>query len=316
MNPVRRRLLLALPGATASFPLQAGTRSETFRERMQRRRQASDSEDEAALEGRDSPRGGPQLPRGARVLKDIAYGSEDQQKLDVYIPAQAKQAPILFMVHGGAWMFGDKVQGAGLDNKIARWLPLGYVLVSINYRMSRSPDPLLQADDVGRALAYTQAHATEWGADPARVLVMGHSAGAHLVSLVTADQSIATRQGAGPWMGTVALDSAALNVVEIMEGKHYGFYDRVFRDDRKLWMAASPYHRLTGVPRPMLMVCSSKRSDSCPKADAFAAKANQMGGKVTVFRVDLGHGGVNAELGKPSTYTDAVQGFMRSLGLP
>lgn len=317
MNPVRRRLLVSLTGATMPLGVRAETLREALRQRAEQRRGAVDSDDEAALEGQRSGSGGRlDLPAGTRVLKDIAYGSDDQQKLDVYIPDKASRAPILFMVHGGAWMFGDKVQGAGLPNKIARWLPLGYVLVSVNYRMSRSPDPLAQVDDVGRALAYTQDHAAEWHADPARVLVMGHSAGAHLVALLTADAGIAARQGARPWLGTVALDSAALDVVEIMERKHYGFYDRVFRNDRDYWVATSPYYRLSGIPRPMLLVCSTKRSDSCPKADAFAAKVNQLGGTAKVFRVDLGHGGLNAELGKSSAYTEAVMSFMRSLGLP
>ena len=313
MSPSRRRLLFFATAASATLAVKA----ETLREAIRQRRQGGGLDEESALEGRQA-RFGAQLtlPPGARVLKDIAYGPDPQQTLDVYIPAGAQGAPLLFMVHGGAWMFGDKVHGAGLGNKISRWLPLGYVLVSINYRMSRSPDPLAQADDVSRALAFAQSHAPEWGANADRVLVMGHSAGAHLVALVTADLGIATRQGARPWLGTVALDSAALNVVEIMEGKHYGFYDRVFGDDRKRWTAASPFHRLAGTPKPMLLVCSTKRSDSCPKADAFAAKAQQLGGKAIVVRVDLGHGAINAELGKSSPYTESVLGFMRSLGLP
>ena len=192
----------------------------------------------------------------------------------------------------------------------------GDVVVSTNYRMARPPDPLGQADDVARALAYVQAHARSWGGDPSRVVLMGHSSGAHLVALLTADPGIATRQGATPWLGSVALDSAALNVVDLMSAWHPRFYDRVFGSRPGGWAEASPFQRLASGPAPLLLVCSIRRRDSCPAAQAFAGKARSFGGRATVLPVDLNHGEVNGELGRSQAYTALVDEFMRSLGLP
>ncbi len=65
--------------------------------------------------------------------------------------------------------------------------------------------------DVARALAAVQARAGEWGGDASRVVLMGHSAGAHLVALLSADPTRAAAEGAGPWRSAVVLDSAAID---------------------------------------------------------------------------------------------------------
>ncbi|MCX5722662.1 MAG: alpha/beta hydrolase [Nitrospirae bacterium] len=293
-----------------------GPLRDRLEERLESRRAAAPSDDAAEMDPSDQSTTGVRLPPGARLERDLSYGNDPQQRLDVYMPAQAKAAPIIFMVHGGAWIIGDKGASAFVSNKVAHWLPKGYILVSSNYRMSRQPNPLDQADDIARALAFVQTKAPSWGGDPARVLLLGHSAGAHLVSLLAADPRIVTSKGGTPWLGTIVLDSAAYDLVEIMQRKHKGFYDRVFGKDRALWTAASPYHRLTAAPAPMFVVCSLRSDGTCPQARTFASKAIELGGKVTVLPVDMKHGELNKELGLPSDYTATVENFMRSLGLP
>lgn len=299
---------------------QAGPIADAIKERMEKRRAAAAQSDDGTgaspFENSGGRRGRVELPAGARALNDLAYGDDPGQKLDVYIGKNAHASPIVLLVHGGAWMFGDKQNSGVVAGKIARWLPKNYIVVSANYRMSRSPNALDQADDIGRALAYVQSHAADWGGSANSVLLMGHSAGAHLVALLAADRSIAQRQGAKDWLGTVALDSAALDLVEIMERKHYGFYDRVFGAQRAKWLEASPYHRMQSAPGPLLLVCSSKRSDSCPPAQAFAKRAIELGGRATVVPVDLTHGDIMATLGAKSAYTEEVEKFMRGLGMP
>jgi acetyl esterase/lipase len=213
-------------------------------------------------------------------------------------------------------MIGDKGNSGVVANKVAHWLPKGYIVASANYRMSRSPNPLEQAEDVGRALAFMQTRARTWGGDPSHVVLMGHSSGAHVAALLTADPGIATRQGAKPWLGSVMLDSAALNVVELMQGRHARFYDRVFGADPAHWAETSPYQRLAGRPVPSLLVCSSRRSDSCPASRAFADKITGLGGRASVLPVDFNHGDVNVELGRTPAYTAQVDDFIHSLGLP
>lgn len=268
---------------------------------------ASDLDDAG---GRDGPIA---LPAGSRLLRDVAYGADPAQRMDIYLPAQPRAAPILLMVHGGGWAIGDKASAGVVANKIARWLPEGFIFVSINYRLLPGTGPLGQADDVARALAAAQSRAPSWGGDPARLVLMGHSAGAHLVALLAADPAIAARQGATLWRGTVALDSAALDVVEIMNARHFPLYDRAFGSDPAVWRKASPIHRLTSAPSPMLLVCSSKRANACPQARAFAAKANGMGGRVMVLPVALSHGEINRTLGLPGSYTTDVDAFLRRL---
>ena len=268
------------------------------------------------LDGAESTYGKATLPAGARAERDLAYGSDPAQRLDVYLPRETNHAPILVMVHGGAWMLGDKGNAGVVANKAMHWLPRGYIVASLNYRMSRPPNPLEQAEDVGRALAFVQTQASSWGGDASRVVLMGHSSGAHLVALLTAAPGIAGRTGARPWLGSVSLDSAALDVVELMTARHPRFYDRVFGADTARWNEASPLHQLAGRPAPLFLVCSSRRSDSCPAARAFATKATSLGGRATVLPLDLNHGEINSELGRATAYTASVDEFFRSLGLP
>ena len=101
-------------------------------------------------------------------------------------------------------------------------------------------DPIEQANDVARALAFVQSNAQNWGGDPQRCILMGHSAGAHLVDLLASDPSIATKQGAKEWLGTVSLDSAAMDVVERMETRHQQFWDQAFGKDANYWKESSP----------------------------------------------------------------------------
>ena len=270
----------------------------------------------AGDEGAETERGNFTLPSGAVLQRDMAYGVLPAQKLDVYRPAHASGAPILVMVHGGGWRRGDKAMARVIKNKVTHWVGRGWVVISVNYRLLPAATPLVQADDLSRALGFVQSRASTWGADPAKVVLMGHSAGAHLVSMLTADPTLASRHGASAWLGTVALDSAAFDVEVIMRSRHLGLYDQAFGADPAVWREASPFHRLTGkLVAPMMIVCSSRRPDSCPQGQAFASKAQRLGGRVSVFPIDASHSEINEQVGKPGTYTAEIDSFMRSLGL-
>src|ERR1051325_4602959 len=150
------------------------------------------------------------VPDGIKVLRDVAYGPAKLQTMDVYLPPKPQGAPIILMVHGGAWAFGDKSNPQVYENKVARWVPRGFIFVSIDYPMVPDGTPVQQADDVARAMAAVQKAAPVWGGDPDSLILMGHSAGAHLVSLLNADPGRATRLGVKTWLGTISLDSGAL----------------------------------------------------------------------------------------------------------
>jgi len=247
------------------------------------------------------------------VVRDVAYGADPKQRFDVYIPRGARNAPVVLMVHGGAWRIGDKRSRGVVGNKVERWSRDGIVVIAVNYRMLPGTDPVEQARDVARALAAAQARLGEWGGDPGKVVLMGHSSGAHLVALLDAHPSLATAVGARPWLGAVILDSAALDVMLTMTMPHLPLYTKAFGTDRDFWREASPQQHLAAGAKPMLLVCSSLRRDSCPAAKRFAARATSVGVRADVLPVPKSHAAIDAELGAPGEYTEAVETFMRTL---
>lgn len=258
----------------------------------------------------------PDVPEGARVWRDVPYGSAKAHRLDVYAPRRAQAAPVILMVHGGAWVVGGKDGPGVTGRKMPHWVEAGYVFVSIDYRMLPAADPLEQARDVAAALMYVQHHAAEWGGDGGRIVLAGHSAGAHLVALLAADPSLVHEGGAAPWLGTLSLDSAALDVPALMAGPHLRLYDRAFGSDPAFWTRVSPQQQLRTAPAPMLLVCSSQRIESCPASHAFAARVERLGGSARVLPEPMTHAQINADLGTPGDYTRDVDAFLRGLGLP
>lgn len=304
--PALRRLAAALLAATlAATALAPPAAAQSRLARLS---------DEGSLDD-DTPSGAVSLPAGVRVLRDVAYGADRRQRYDVYLPATppAAPSPVVFFVHGGAWAFGDKAARRVVEPKTAHWVERGWVVVSVDYRLLPTP-VAAQADDVAAALASAQAQAARWHADPARFVLMGHSAGAHLVALIAAGGRSATAPQ--PWRGAVLLDSAVLDLPLLMSQRHAGLYDRAFGRDPAQWPALSPYAALAGLAgpaAPMLAVCSSRRRDSCPQADRFVQEATRLGGRARVLPEDLSHGEINAMLGAPSGYTAQVDGFLDSV---
>ena len=265
------------------------------------------------------------LAAGVQRIADVPYGADPAQRMDVYVPtspttgtnslvASAVRAPVIFMVHGGGWRHGDKAMGRVVQEKVNRWVPKGFILISINYRMLPDAPVAVQERDVQAALMAAQQRAGTWGGDPSRFILMGHSAGSHLVALLNARAPQALREGAWPWLGTVSLDSAMMNVPARMRAPHLPLYDDAFGTDPAYWVAMSPFHQWTAGAPPMQMVCSTQRADDpCQQSDAMARHVRNQGGRAEVLPQDLDHGEINAQLGLDSDYTRAVEAFMGSL---
>lgn len=247
---------------------------------------------------------------------DLAYGDAARQRLDVYAPRDAKGAPIILMVHGGGWMMGDKANTSVYLNKGGHYLAKGYVFVSMNYRLVPDVNPVQQAQDVALALRFVQTKAKAWGGDAQRVVLMGHSAGAHLISLVHVDPAFADDAGAGSPLAAVSLDSGAYDVSALMKQPHSFFFDRVFGKDKNFWRAASPIHRIVGKPAPMLLVCSSRRKESCAQTRVFQAALAKTKAAAQIAAEDLSHREINVNLGLKGAYTQRVDAFLRAQGLP
>ncbi|HYD60301.1 MAG TPA: alpha/beta hydrolase [Noviherbaspirillum sp.] len=303
----QRRIILAMV-------MLAAARPAAFAQPLRGRLAARRGDDELDGGDDDSVQESALLNAGVQVVRDVAYGRDDDQRFDVYLPRSGtRNAPVIFMAHGGGWYRGDKAMRAVVDNKVAHWVPKGYVFISTNYRMLPQAAPVEQAEDIARAIIFAQRNAASWGGDPSKFILMGHSAGAHLVALVSAAPVRAQRQGALPWLGSILLDSASLDVVTTMEGRHLSLHDRAFGSDPAYWRQASPYHHLTSNTAPMLAVCSTERKSACPQAHSFTAKAVSLGVPAQVLEQALSHREINEQLGKPGRYTDAVDAFIASL---
>jgi acetyl esterase/lipase len=131
---------------------------------------------------------------------NIAYGSDPQHRLDVYVPERVAGAPgkvagaldkaieaprpVVLFWHGGRWRFGDKSDYRFVGAALAE---AGYVVIVANYRHYPQVKMPGFMDDAAQACLWAAAHAREFGGDPERLYLMGHSAGAHLAALVTLD---------------------------------------------------------------------------------------------------------------------------------
>jgi acetyl esterase/lipase len=116
---------------------------------------------------------------------NISYGADPQHRLDVYVPDQVREPrPLVVFWHGGRWTSGNKADyrfvGAALTE-------LGYVAVLPNYRHYPAVKMPGFMNDAASAALWAAAHASQYGADPKRLYLMGHSAGAHMAALVTLD---------------------------------------------------------------------------------------------------------------------------------
>jgi acetyl esterase/lipase len=122
-----------------------------------------------------------EAPQRAPTLANVAYGTHERQVLDFWRADSARATPLVFHIHGGGWVNGDKARVSGLE----RYLAAGISVVSINYRFVTQairagvePPVRWPLEDAARALQFVRSRAAEWNLDPARVGATGGSAGA------------------------------------------------------------------------------------------------------------------------------------------
>ena len=135
---------------------------------------------------------GPTDPAAIQVARDVTYTTVDgqAQKLDVYWPAiWAPNRPAMVLVHGGAWSGGDKGSMEWMGRQLAAY---GYVTVAINYRLASATPWPAEIQDVQAAIRFVRSRAAASGIDPARVGILGDSAGGNLAALAGA-------AGRGSW---------------------------------------------------------------------------------------------------------------------
>jgi acetyl esterase/lipase len=124
-----------------------------------------------------------------------SYGPESRQKLDVYSPKDAQDRPVVVFFYGGSWTAGNRglyrFVGAALAER-------GIVAVLPDYRLYPQVKFPLFLDDGALAVAWVQKHAHEFGGDPQRIVLMGHSAGGHEAAFLAYDRQLLEKAGARP----------------------------------------------------------------------------------------------------------------------
>src|SRR5437763_11573786 len=123
------------------------------------------------------------MPLGGEVIRDIAYGSDERHRLDVYLPVSGSgPAPVVVFLHGGGFIRGDKADRAAVGHYFSRH---GVLAILPNYRLGPRHRWPAGAEDVAAVLAWAHAHAASPGGDPDHIVLDGESAGAARLAAAT-----------------------------------------------------------------------------------------------------------------------------------
>ncbi len=267
----------------------------------------SDGALSSALETSEAP------PSPETTSRDVPYilGADQWQTLDVYPPASGSASPaaVMLYVHGGGWTIGDKRR---VDMKDDFFTQQGWVFVSVNYRLAPRATWREMAGDIAAAIAWVHEHIAAYGGNAERIFLMGHSAGAHLVSLVATDESYLEQVGLDLSVikGVLALDTRAYDIPSLaqFDGQLPRAYAPVFGEDSQEWKAASPlYHLEADKHIPPFVIAWSKgvvggwdREQRETIAKAFAAALEGIGVQVLLIDgSDKTHGEINQQFGLP-----------------
>lgn len=250
---------------------------------------------------------------GYRKTSGIAYGSDPRQVLDVYVPAAAASAeprPVVAFFYGGSWQNGDR----GNYLFVAQALTSrGYVAVLPDYRTYPETAFPGFVNDAAAAARWTRDHAHEFGGDPSRLFVMGHSAGAHLAALIATDPR---------YLGAQSMSKADLRGVIGLAGP-YDFLpitDRTLFDvfPAKTRAESQPINYVTGHEPPMFLAAGTDDTVVDPgNTDRLAATLRKHGDSVEVKHYDgFGHVRIVSALALPlrgrSTVLADVSAFIDS----
>ena len=182
-----------------------------------------------------------------RIARDLAYGPDTFQKLDVYTPAVSatQKRPVVLFVHGGGFTRGDK-HGDFSPNNMTAWAARnGMVGVNINYRLAPAHPWPAGAQDLASAIAWTRANISSHGGDPDRIILWGHSAGANHVADYVGHKELHGGEAAAV-KGAVLLSPNYPDAVSAQPNPYYGA-------DVRLQTIAPTIERLAGSGIPLFL---------------------------------------------------------------
>ena len=193
-------------------------------------------------------------PQSCLVERDMAYGPEARQRLDVFHPpgAGAGQRPVLAFVHGGGFVRGDKgAPDAPFYNNVGTWaVQNGLIGVTLTYRLAPGARWPAGAEDVALALEWLAGNVARFGGNPHRLLLIGQSAGAvHVAGCVAGHHR---RRSVPVISGAIMLSG----VYDLLSLQHSQFEEAYFGSDRARFAEASTLEALTRTDVPCLFTVS------------------------------------------------------------
>ena len=191
------------------------------------------------------------------IHKNISYigGTSERHVLDIYAPPNAKGLPVAMWFYGGGWRSGDKRLFEHLGRAFAS---RGIITVAANYRLSPEVSFPDNADDCAAAMAWTYRNIEQYGGDPDRFFVTGHSAGAHLAAMVTLDGRFLKRLGLShSIIKGVVMISGATDLVEYVNSSVFteqSHIEETFGNTIDELRAASPLTWVSSDDPPFLII--------------------------------------------------------------
>ncbi len=258
------------------------------------------------------------------VTRDIYYADEtahdrDLQSLDLYWQSKQDKLPVIIYVHGGGWAFGDK---ADIHQKPDYFLSQGIAVVSMNYRLRWDYRIFDQAEDVASVIVWVKDNAETYGLDATKIILMGHAAGAHLVSLVATNHSYLKAAGLslGDIVSVVAIDTASFDINRLMV-ELGNFIERrrieiIFGNDEEVWRQSSPIHHVTSGKNIPSFAILYVAQDEETKLQAMGFAQKLSAAEVETIMIpgnEKTAQSINEELGKKGDiYTLALMTFIRA----
>lgn len=238
------------------------------------------------------------------VHRDLFYSEAKNklQSLDVYSPPDGKDHPVIVWIHGGGWSKGDK---ASLQQKPQAFVDKGFVLVSVNYRLVPAVTVKDLMADLAQSVRWVRDHAAEHRGDPNSLIIMGHSAGAHLAALLCTDDRYlkAADVPMTSLKGCVPLDVSAYDIPKRIHDVDDGIsktFKTIFGTEEAAQREVSPVHYVSkdkGIP-PFLILHVASRDDTKAQAHWIAGKLIESNIAARVVAAEgKTHGTISSDLG-------------------
>jgi len=210
-----------------------------------------------------------QVPRdGIEVSRELAYGPHERHRLDVYRQAGLDGAAVVLFVHGGAFVRGVKDTSAEIYGNFTRYFARnGCVGVNMEYRLAPEAAYPGGAEDVASAIAWIKENAWEFGGNPDRIILVGHSAGASHAAAYVCDPAV--RPAEGPGVAGLVLISGRLRADARPDNPNAHGVRAYYGADESLYEQRSAVTYAARVDVPLFVAIAEHEN---PYLDAYAAE--------------------------------------------